>query len=88
MKSNIHKLHLAHNDYCMSRNKVNTVGEFVLYCAKFVLDGIEDFCRKVVHAVHWGHIDLWQEGDDFRVDDKDQTLTTLHNLKSNKFFIL
>ena len=34
MKSNIHKLHLAHNDYCMSRNKVIAVGEFVLYCAK------------------------------------------------------
>ena len=54
----------------------------------FVLDGIEDFCRKVGHTEHWGHIDLWQEGDDFRVDDKDQTLTALHNLMSNKFFIL
>ena len=54
----------------------------------FDQDGIEDFCRKVVHAVYWGQIDLWQKGDDFRVDNKDQTLTALHNLRSNKFFIL
>ena len=52
------------------------------------LDGIENFCRKKVHVVHWSHIDLWQQGDDFRVDDKDQTLTALHNLRSNKFSIL
>ena len=52
------------------------------------LDGIVDFCRQVVHAVHWRHMDLWQKGDDFRVDDKDQPLTALHNLMVDMMVML